>query len=145
MKGCKFSRTRSAEWNISHQRTYSSPRMHFRPIEVYQRLNEVGINGVGISVISAFELEVGALRAPSRTHGDQVRSYLAELTILPLDDSARQAYGTLRVDLERRGEKIGPYDMLIAAHALSLGATLVTNNEREFKRVKGLRVENWVH
>jgi len=115
-----------------------------RPIEVYQRLNEVGVGEVGISVISAFELEVGALRAPGRKYGELVRSFLAELAILPLDDSARQAYGSLRVDLERRGEKIGPNDMLIAAQALSLEATLVTNNEHEFRRVKGLRVENWV-
>ena len=117
---------------------------HQRRVQVYQRLNEVGVGEVAISVISAFELEVGALRAPGRNYGDLVRGYLAELAILPLDDSARQAYGTLCVDLARRGETIGPYDMLIAVHALSLRTTLVTNNERGFRRVKGLRVENWV-
>lgn len=84
------------------------------PIEVFQQLDKVRVGELGISVISAFGLEVGALRAPGGKCG------------------------------ERRGEKIGPYDMPIAAQALSLGATLVTNNEREFRRVKGLRVENWV-
>ena len=61
----------------------------------------------------------------------------------PLDDAARDACGRLRTGLERRGEAIGAHDMLIAAHAMALDATPVTNNEREFKRVKGLRIENW--
>ena len=61
-----------------------------------------------------------------------------------MEDAARDAYGRLRTSLERRGERGGVHDMLIAAYAIALGATLVTNNEREFKRVKGLRIENWV-
>ncbi|MDP2810701.1 MAG: PIN domain-containing protein, partial [Rhodocyclaceae bacterium] len=66
------------------------------------------------------------------------------IRVLPFDDAAADAYGSIRADLERRGELIGSNDLLIAAHALSLGATLVTNNLGEFQRVAGLQVENWV-
>ncbi len=76
----------------------------------------------------------------SRTAGEEV----ALSAVTAFEDSAREVYGRLRTGLERRGERIGAHDMLIAAHAIVLGATLVTNNEREFKRVKGLRIENWV-
>ena len=115
-----------------------------RPESVYRRLSSVGGRGVAISVVTAFELEIGALRAQGKHYSEAVRLFIAELSVLPLEDSARAAYGQLRTALERRGEVIGAYDMLIAAHALALGATLVTINEREFKRVKGLKVENWV-
>jgi tRNA(fMet)-specific endonuclease VapC len=99
---------------------------------------------VALSVVTAFELEIGALRAQGRRYSEAVRLFLREFSVLPLDDSAREAYGSLRTGLERRGEVIGAHDMLIAAHAIALDATLVTNNEKEFKRVKGLRIENWV-
>jgi len=69
---------------------------------------------------------------------------LAPLTILPFDERAAWAYGELRADLERRGTPIGSLDTMIAAHALSLQATLITNNTREFAQVSGLQVENWV-
>jgi tRNA(fMet)-specific endonuclease VapC len=115
-----------------------------RPESVYRQLSSVGGRGVAISVVTAFELEVGALRSQGKHYSEAVRLFIAELPVLPLEDSARAAYGQLRTALERRGEVIGAYDMLIAAHALALDATLVTNNEREFKRVKGLKVENWV-
>lgn len=118
--------------------------MRKRPESVYRQLSSVGGRGVAISVVTAFELEVGALRSQGKHYSEAVRLFIAELPVLPLEDSARAAYGQLRTALERRGEVIGAYDMLIAAHALALDATLVTNNEREFKRVKGLKVENWV-
>jgi tRNA(fMet)-specific endonuclease VapC len=115
-----------------------------RPEAVFRRLNKVADDGIALSVITAFELEVGALRAKGRAYSDAVRRFLAEFPILALEDAARRAYGELRLDLERGGKVIGPYDMLIAAHALAVEATLVTNNESEFGRVKGLRTENWV-
>jgi tRNA(fMet)-specific endonuclease VapC len=115
-----------------------------RPESVYRRLSNIGERGVAISVVTAFELEVGALRSQGRHFSEAVRLLIGELPVLPLEDAARAAYGQLRTALERRGEVIGAYDMLIAAHALTLHATLVTNNEKEFKRVKGLKVENWV-
>jgi tRNA(fMet)-specific endonuclease VapC len=70
--------------------------------------------------------------------------FLAPLTILPFDDAAVWAYGDLRADLERRGTPIGSLDTMIAAHALSLQALLVTNNTREFAKVPGLQLDNWV-
>ena len=115
-----------------------------RPEAAFRRLNEAAPQEVALSVITAFELEVGALRAFGRRYSEAVRRFLREFSILPLEDSAREAYGRLRTGLERRGEAIGAHDMLIAAHALALDATLVTNNEKEFKRIKGLKVENWV-
>lgn len=115
-----------------------------RPESVYRRLSSAGERGVAISVVTAFELEAGALRAEGKHYSEAVRLFIAELPVLPLEDSARAAYGQLRTALERRAEIIGAYDMLIAAHAFTLNATLVTNNEKEFRRVKGLRIENWV-
>ena len=115
-----------------------------RPEQVYQRLSNSGGEIVALSVVTAFELEIGALRAQGRGYSEAVRRFLGEFPVLPLEDSARDAYGRLRTGLERRGERIGAHDMLIAAHAVTLGAILVTNNEKEFRRVKGLKIENWV-
>ena len=115
-----------------------------RPEAVFRRLSGTAGRAVAISVITAFELEIGALRAQGHRYSEAVRQFLREFLVLPLEDSARAAYGRLRTELERRGEKIGAHDMLIAAHAMALGATLVTNNEKEFSRVKGLRIENWL-
>lgn len=114
-----------------------------RPEAVYRRLSGAAGRAVAISVVTAFELEIGALRAQGQHYSEAVRLFIAEFPVLPLDDSARASYGQLRTALERRGEKIGAHDMLIAAHALALDATLVTNNEREFRRIKGLNIENW--
>ena len=100
-----------------------------RPESVYRQLSSVGGRDVAISVVTALELEVGALRSQGKQYCEAVRLFIAELPVLPLEDSARAAYGQLRTALERRGEVIGAYDMLIAAHALALDATLVTNNE----------------
>jgi len=71
------------------------------------------------------------------------RGLLAPLEIAPFDDGAAHCYGVIRADLERRGAVIGAMDMLIAAHAMSISAILVTNNTREFERVVNLALENW--
>jgi tRNA(fMet)-specific endonuclease VapC len=71
-------------------------------------------------------------------------SSLPPFEIIPYDDIAAKEYGIVRVSLERKGTPIGSMDMLIAAHAVSLDCTLVTNNEREFNRVPSLKIENWV-
>jgi len=115
-----------------------------RPEPVYQRLSDSAGDIVALSVVTAFELEIGALRAQGRGYSDAVRKFLEAFPVLPLEDSARDAYGRLRTSLERQGERIGAHDMLIAAHALALGAILVTNNEKEFRRVRSLKIENWV-
>src|ERR1700730_252641 len=97
-----------------------------------------------VSSIVAAELRYGAdnSRYPVRNHA-RLDVLLEEIRCLDFDLAASAAYGTLRVDLERRGRLTGAHDMLIAAHALSAGAVLVSDNVREFARVKSLRVENW--
>lgn len=114
-----------------------------RPDAVYRRLSRTAGQTVAISVVTAFELEIGALRVQGQHYSEAVRLFIGEFPVLPLENSARKFYGQLRTALERRGERIGAHDMLIAAHALALDATLVTNNEKEFWRIKGLSIENW--
>lgn len=98
-----------------------------------------------ISTIVAAELQFGAAKsAAQKKNRTSLAEFLAPLEILPFDEDAAASYGDLRAVLEKSGKPIGPLDTLIAAHALSLNATLVTNNLREFQRVKGLRVESWV-
>jgi tRNA(fMet)-specific endonuclease VapC len=100
---------------------------------------------VGLSAIVLAELEHGVEKS---SHPDQNRTALghfcAPLVMLAFDDAAAAAYGKIRADLERSGQIIGAMDLLIAAHAFAENAVLVTNNEREFRRVEGLAVENWV-
>lgn len=115
-----------------------------RPASVLARFNDFEPGELAVSVITAMELRVGALRAAPTHYAGRVEVLLAQLDIQPLGPEAVEAYARTRLDLQTRGELIGPMDLLIAAHALSLNATLVTNNEREFRRVSGLRVENWV-
>ncbi|MBI4579103.1 MAG: type II toxin-antitoxin system VapC family toxin [Planctomycetes bacterium] len=99
---------------------------------------------VGLSSITLAELEYGVARSsdPQRNRIALAKTILP-LSVLPFDHWASAAYGRIRADLERAGTPIGPLDTLIAAHARSLNVTLVTSNEREFRRVKGLRVQNW--
>ena len=115
-----------------------------KPRAVLDRLRGVEITSVAISSVTLAELEYGVAKS---SRPDQNREALAALVaplaVAPFDDAAAARYGPLRAELERRGRPIGSLDMLIAAHALSLGRTLVTNDEREFSRVPGLPVENW--
>jgi len=83
-------------------------------------------------------------KSSSARNRQALEMFLAPLVILPFDTAAVWAYGDLRADLERRGTPIGSLDALIAAHALNQHALLVTNNTREFAKVPGLRLENWV-
>ena len=96
-----------------------------------------------ISAIVAAELWAGAMKATRASEADRLQELLGLFSVLDFTEAAAQSYGEIRADLERRGQTIGPLDLLIAAHALSLGATLVTGNVREFKRVKGLKVQAW--
>jgi tRNA(fMet)-specific endonuclease VapC len=115
-----------------------------RPPGVLMRLNALDPDAVALSVVVAMELAVGAVRAHAQAYAPAVRRWLAEFKVLPLDNASREHYARIKCDLMTRGLLIGPMDLLIAAHALALDATLVTNNEREFRRVKGLKLENWV-
>lgn len=99
---------------------------------------------VAMSVITYMELVFGAWKSQRPDSNMKTIEDLASIiSVLPLDSSVALYFAQIRRTLESAGTPIGPYDMLIAAHALSAEATLVTNNTREFSRVKGLRLENW--
>lgn len=96
-----------------------------------------------ISAITFAELQYGAARRRSRKLTELIHAFTANIAVLPFDEACAMQFGPLGNDLAERGLPIGEYDVLIAAHALALGLTLVTNNVRHFDRVSGLRVENW--
>jgi tRNA(fMet)-specific endonuclease VapC len=97
-----------------------------------------------VSVITFGELLYGAAKSMRRIEAlGRLDELKLLLHVLPLDEAAADAYGVIRADLESRGELIGNNDLWIAAHSLSAGLILVTNNEKEFSRVKGLKVQNW--
>ena len=96
-----------------------------------------------ISVIVAGELRYGGARRNSARLSRQVDAVLGALDVRPLAEPADHLYGRIRSEMEETGLPIGPNDLLIAAHARALGATLVTRNVREFRRVPGLPVEDW--
>jgi tRNA(fMet)-specific endonuclease VapC len=113
--------------------------------EVEKKYIEIGSDNVAISVVSQAEILFGLEKNPlSAARQARVLAMIEEVTCLPISSEVAAAYSKVRAYLERNGIPIGPNDTWIAAHALSLGATLVTNNTREFKRVKGLKVENWI-
>lgn len=116
-----------------------------KPASVLKRLESMPPDRLTMSVITFAELMNGAKKSRYVKENVARLSALAELIdITPFDREAAAAYGDIRSDLEKRGEVIGGNDLLIAAHALSLGRTLVTNNVKEFRRIQGLQVENWV-
>lgn len=114
------------------------------PEAVFARFAGLRAGEVGISSITGAELDFGVAKSGSKRNRLALDKFLAPLEILPFDDNAMHEYGPLRAHLERKGTPIGALDTLIAAHALALSCTLVTNNLREFKRVPKLRLENWV-
>lgn len=93
-----------------------------------------------VSVITLAELRVGDVLRPPSAGDATIDDLLAPFEVLPFDRQAAQAYGTLRVTLERKGTPIGPMDTLIAAHAIAVGAAIITANVRDFRRVPGLTV-----
>ena len=111
---------------------------------VAARIAAVGCAKICTSLIVAAELRYGAAKRGSEKLTNQLEAILAALPVLPLEDPTDRRYGQLRATLERQGALIGPNDMLIAAHALALGAVLVTDNTREFERVQELVIENWL-
>lgn len=115
-----------------------------RPPEVLARFHAYRLGEIGISSVVAAELAYGVAKSGSARNRSALEMFLAPLEVLPFDDRAVWAYGDLRAELERLGQPIGAMDTMIAAHALAVDAVLVTNNTREFSRVSGLRLENWV-
>jgi len=116
-----------------------------RPDGAIRKLRGKSIGQVGISSVTLAELEFGVAKSsrPEQAHQALVE-FLLPLELADFDSAAARRYGLLRSNLEAKGKPIGPLDTLIAAHALSLDAVLVTNNTREFKRVPGLVVDDWI-
>jgi tRNA(fMet)-specific endonuclease VapC len=110
-----------------------------------RRLVEHPASDFVLSAITSAELSYGVVRSRQREkNARKLRVLREEYETLPFADRAIEVYGAVRADLSRRGVAIGPLDTLIAAHALALDLVLLTANHREFRRVKGLRSENWM-
>ena len=112
--------------------------------KVAQHIRRVGEAHVCTSIIVAGELRYGAAKKGSARLSSQVDAVLGALEVLPWEKRVDVTYGALRLRLEQAGTPIGANDLLIAAHALALGYAVVTDNEKEFGRVKDLRCENWL-
>jgi tRNA(fMet)-specific endonuclease VapC len=116
-----------------------------RPPEVPRQFRRHDPSQVGISTITVFELEYGAEKSSQGSRARKALArFIAPLGILDLDLRAAREAARIRARLERAGTPIGPYDLLIAGMAKSNGLALVTNNTREFERIEGLSLENWV-
>jgi tRNA(fMet)-specific endonuclease VapC len=111
---------------------------------VAAKIAAIGETQVATSIIVAAELRYGAAKKASPRLSAQLEAVLGALEVMALEPPADAAYGELRAALEKAGKLIGPNDLLIAAQSLALEMTLVTDNEREFRRVDGLMVENWL-
>ncbi len=112
--------------------------------KVAQRIRKVGEARVSTSIIVAAELRYGAAKRGSARLSAQLEAVLSVLDVLPFEPPADAIYASLGADLEEAGTPIGAHDVLIAAQALALGSTIVTEQEREFARVRDLARENWL-
>lgn len=114
------------------------------PRIVWERLRSKDPSEVWLSTITLSELEFGVeCSTRPAENRERLMEFISPLQVISYDARAARAFGEIRAFLEARGQPIGPLDTQIAAHARSLGCTLVTNNEREFERVPGLQIENW--
>jgi tRNA(fMet)-specific endonuclease VapC len=111
---------------------------------VARRIAKVGETSVCTSIIVAAELRYGCARSGSTKLRKAVEDLLGEIDVLPFEAPADAGYGAIRAALEAAGTPIGGNDLLIAAHAQALGATIVTANSQEFRRVCDVKVENWL-
>jgi tRNA(fMet)-specific endonuclease VapC len=117
-----------------------------RPPEVRARFSRLGAGEAALSVITYGELMHGAAKlhpVPPRA-AEQIQEFLDLIEVLPLPVEAGRTYGKIRTYLESKGQVIGNNDLWIAAHAISADLIVVTNNEREFRRVPDLKIENWI-
>ena len=116
-----------------------------RPPSVKARFDEAGPDALTVSTVVLAELFYGAARHPNAAAiRREIGDLASRLDVVPWDEEAAEHYGAIRAALEKRGTPLGAMDMLIAAHARSRGATLVSNDVRHFDRVEGLLVANWV-
>lgn len=116
-----------------------------KPLAVINQLQKLKVSDVCISSITLSELEYGIEKSEQKNQNKvALAEFIAPIEVFSYDELAAVQYGKIRTFLEKKGQPLGPLDMLIAAHSLSLNRVLVTNNVREFNRVPGLRTENWV-
>ena len=116
-----------------------------KPLEVYKRFREAQLKQLHISTITLFELYYGIEKNNSHQRNlKALENFIAPLTIIDFDEKAAFFAAKIRADLQKRGTPIGAYDIQIAAIALSMDKVLLTNNLNEFKRVEGLKLDNWV-
>ncbi len=116
-----------------------------RPESVINKFKTIAVGNIGISSITMAELQYGIMKSSNPEKNNiALNKFVTPLKVLDFDFKATVEYGKIRANLERKGTPIGPLDTLIGAHSKSLNLTLVTNNEREFSRITGLRIENWV-
>ena len=118
--------------------------INHKPAQVFERFRQFRLGELAISSITASELAFGVEKSGSMRNKQALNKFLAPLEILSYDEQAIWHYAQLRHQLQSSGQLIGSLDMLIAAHALALDCALVTNNTKEFERIDGLRLENWV-
>lgn len=111
---------------------------------VFQKLDAVFPATACTSIIVVAEIEFGLQKRVSKSLEQRVRTILSSIDILPFDQPAQRHYGEIRAHLQRSGQPIGSNDLLIAAHARALNLVLVTHNQREFTRVPGLQLEDWL-
>jgi tRNA(fMet)-specific endonuclease VapC len=115
-----------------------------RPEEVLRRFRKLRPGEAAVSVVTYGELLYGAAKSTHRAAAiASLRELVHWLPALPLPEIAAEAYGAIRAELAAKGEMIGNNDLWIAAHAVATGLTLVTNNEKEFRRMRGLKMQNW--
>ena len=116
-----------------------------KPIYALQKFSKYQVGDIGISAVTLAELRYGVSKSQHQAKNQAaLDEFMLPLEVAAFDERATAAYGVLRAALEKRGTPIGPLDTMIAAHALSLGVTLVTNNTREFNRVTGLTAVDWI-
>jgi len=111
---------------------------------VARRIAAAGEDSICTSIVVACELRYGAVKKGSSVLNEKIEQMLSDIEILPLDEGVDRRYADLRMQIEQAGQPISAHDMLIAAHALTLGLTVVTANVREFRRAPGPAVENWL-
>ena len=115
-----------------------------KPLEVLARFQKLKPGDAAISVITWGELLYSAEKSQKRKKALQLlEEFITFIPVLPMSEKAGKVYGAIRASLELQGNLIGNNDLWIAAHAMTAGLTIVTNNEREFRRIKGLKVQNW--
>jgi tRNA(fMet)-specific endonuclease VapC len=115
-----------------------------KPEKVLRHFGEISMGEAAISVITYGELIYGATKSARREASlEALREFVRLVPAVPMPEKAGDVYGFIRADLEARGQTISANDLWIAAHALAAKLTLVTNNEKEFRRVRGLKIQNW--